>query len=81
MEEILLQYLKTEILTSQAAEDLSSEDDLLSSGLVDSMSLMRMVSFIEKKFELKIPPEDLIIEHFSSVDCIADYLRGRGLSN
>ena len=77
MEEILLNYLREEILNNQTTSKLSAEDDLLGSGLLDSMSLMRMIAFIEKKFESKIPPQDLVIENFETVRAIAAYLQTR----
>jgi len=54
--------------------DLLPSDDILTSGILDSMAVMRLISFIEKEKNIKIPAEDLVIEHFISVDEICNYL-------
>lgn len=72
----LLRYLTTEILSGQANE-LQSEDDLLSTDMIDSMGVMRLVAFIEAESGLKVPPEDITVENFLSVDTICDYLQRR----
>lgn len=79
MEELLLNYLRNEILSKQAASELAAEDDLLGSGLLDSIGLMRMIVFIESTFDTKVPPEDLVIENFSSITCIVNYLQSCSL--
>jgi acyl carrier protein len=35
---------------------------------------MKLVGFIEKEFEVKVPPEDIIIENFMDVEAIEKYL-------
>jgi len=74
MQEKIIQYIKTEIIGDATAE-LLADDDLLNSGLIDSMSVMRMIAFIEEEFGVKIPPQDMVIEHFLTVDAIAGYLQ------
>ena len=54
--------------------EIADDDDLLLSGLLDSMSVMRLVMHLETAFGVKIPPQDVVIENFTSVDTIAAYL-------
>lgn len=72
----ILQFLTVEVLSGQL-NDLSASDDLLSTELIDSMGVMRLVAFIEEKSGKKIPPEDVTIENFLSVDSICAYLDRR----
>ena len=55
----------------------SDEDNLFNTGILDSAGLLHFVGFIEKKFELNIPDEDLIPEKFTSITSIASYIRSR----
>ena len=43
------------------------------SGLVDSIGVMRLVAFIEEESGVKVPPEDVVIEHFENIFAIANY--------
>lgn len=54
--------------------EITYDDDLLLSGLLDSMGVMRLVLHLETAFAVKIPPEDVVIEHFTSVETIATYI-------
>ncbi|MEM9593422.1 MAG: acyl carrier protein [Acidobacteriota bacterium] len=56
------------------AEALGPDDDLLGSGLVDSLGVMRLIRFLEERFGVAVPPADVTIEHFMTVGTIADYL-------
>jgi len=76
----LLEFITTEILGGQAGIELQAEDDLLTSGIIDSMGVMRMIVFIEEKSNLKIPPEDITLENFITVDSICRYLSQRDAS-
>ena len=78
MEQTLISYLKQEVLDTDG--ELGLDDDLLVSGVVDSIAVMRFVMFIEERFGVAVPPEDLTIENFSTVRAIARYLRESGAS-
>ena len=75
MKEILTEYIQQHLLRGRSPVDLKEEDDLLSSGLVDSMGMMKLIGFIEESFEVRVPPQDMIIENFMSVSAIEKYLQ------
>lgn len=72
--EEVVEILKIDILQE---DDLTIEpdEDLLTSGTLDSMALIRMVAAIEEKYEIKIPPTDLVIENFININAIEAYLQ------
>jgi len=76
-EDDLLTFITDRLLAVPPAAALQAEDDLLSSGLVDSIGVMRIVAFIEERFGIAVPPEDVRIEHFLTVQDIARYLTAR----
>lgn len=70
--EILKKYISEELLNGSIS--INVEDDLLGNDLVDSMGIMRLIAFIEERYDLKIPLEDVTIENFISVQAMDDYL-------
>jgi len=72
MEIQLKTFIEKHILNS--SESVSADQELLISGLLDSMSVMRLVSFIKDEFSLSVPAQDITIEHFSSINSICQYL-------
>ena len=53
---------------------LADEDPLLASGIVDSLGVLDLVTFIESEFRVTVADEDLIPEHFNSIGRIAAYI-------
>ena len=73
----LIEFIAQDLLRGRPDVSIDAEDDILGSGLVDSLGVMRIVAFIEKRYEVKVPPEDVRIEHFLSVNHIVSYLETR----
>lgn len=72
-EAALLDFVKTELLHGRKS-DLSSTEDLLSNGTIDSLGILRLVSFIEDQFGIQVPDEGVVYENFHSVRTLAGYL-------
>ena len=71
-QESIKRFLTTELLRDN--QDLSVDDNLLISGLVDSLGVMLLISYVEEHFGIHVPPEDVTIEHFRSIRSIAEYV-------
>jgi len=56
---------------------IKEEDDLLSSGLIDSLGILKLVSFMEEQFAIEIPSEDVVYENFHSIESMSRYLANR----
>jgi acyl carrier protein len=67
-------YIQSEIADDESLS-ISEDDDLLGSGLIDSMGIMKLVSFIEKEADVKIPPGEIVIENFINLNAIEQYLK------
>lgn len=74
IEDELLTFLNQEILAAPEGEGCAADDELLLSGIVDSISVMRLVGHVEDAFGVVIPPEDVTIERFETVSAIAGYV-------
>lgn len=73
----MIQKIKAFILTDIANEpnlSISDDDDLLGSGIIDSMGIMKLVAFIENEAGVKIPPGEIVIENFMNLNAIEQYL-------
>ena len=72
----LLTFIQDELIQDPDVV-IEAEDDLLSSGHVSSLAAMRIVAFIEEQFDIKVPDEDLLIDHFISVEAMVRYVEDR----
>lgn len=76
MKEKITRFIIEELLSGL---NVGEQDDLLLSGLVDSIGVMHLVAFIEEETGLRVPPQDVVIEHFANIDAIVHYLEAREL--
>ena len=77
MESIVNDYISREIVQDPALLPLSNETSLLEEGILDSLSLLRLVVFLEERFGITMGDADLLPENFASVNAICAYLRAR----
>lgn len=66
-------YIKHEI-ANEPLEDLGEQEDLLGSGIIDSMGMIRLVSYLEQEFQVTISSEDMIVENFMTLEHILKFL-------
>jgi acyl carrier protein len=65
------EYVVNELLSGA---EIGEHDDLLLSGLVDSLGVMRLVAHIEQRYGITVPPQDLTIENFATIADITSYV-------
>jgi acyl carrier protein len=76
MESVINDYISREIVQDPALLPLSNDTSLLG-GIVDSLSLLRLVVFLEEQFQIEIGEADLLPENFDNINAICAYLRAR----
>ncbi len=75
-ETLLKQYIQKELIKSRQAK-LSPDDDLLGSGVLDSLGILQLVAFIDEKLGVQVADEDVVLENFQSVNAIMNYLTSK----
>lgn len=81
METVINDYISRELVPDPALLPLANDTSLLDSGILDSLSLLRLVVFLEERFEITMGDADLLPENFASVNAICAYLRAREPGN
>jgi acyl carrier protein/D-alanine--poly(phosphoribitol) ligase subunit 2 len=71
MKDIVLDYVRKEYLEDED-EEITYDTPLISSGFVDSFSMVSLLVFIENKFKIKIPPNKATPDAFDSVNKIIE---------
>ena len=73
--QLIIDYVKKEYLEEDSGQEVTETTRLISSGIVDSFSMVSLKMFLEKKFQIKIPDEKATPEAFDSVENIMNLLR------
>jgi acyl carrier protein len=61
-----------EVVWALVGRKLRDDDPILSSGLIDSLSILKLIASLENKLGLKIPTAQVQPEDFDSVDYIRE---------
>jgi acyl carrier protein len=75
VESIINAYISKELVTRPELLPLQNDTVLLETGILDSLSVLKLMLFLEEHFRVVIDPADLVAEHFQTVDAISAYLR------
>lgn len=75
MEDAILQYVKDEYLEEDDDVEVDLDTPLISSGIVDSFSMVSLKTFLEKKYKVSIPDAKATPDAFDSVKKIAEIVR------
>jgi len=80
MKNNIIKYIETELLSGQENVNLTADEDLLTTGLIDSLGIVKLIAYLEEEFKITIPAEDMTIEYFMTVEDMADYIAVRQLA-
>src|ERR1051326_1552252 len=59
------------------AEDsyIGDDDSFLETGVIDSMGVMELVTFIQSEFGVVAAQQEIVVENFDSIRKLADFVR------
>jgi acyl carrier protein len=55
-------------------KSVSNDEALLTNGLIDSLGILEVVSFVEKEFGIVVSDEDLLPENFGSISSLTNFV-------
>jgi acyl carrier protein len=70
------EFLIANFLPDVSADDIGGDDDLLANGVIDSLGLLTLISWVEEHFSISVEDDDLSPDKFRSVDAICAYVDG-----
>jgi acyl carrier protein len=69
-------FVNSELLY-QEDQQIDDNVNLIESGVIDSMTLLRLVSFLEENYGIEIPDQEIVPDNFRSLSAISAFLAGR----
>jgi acyl carrier protein len=74
-EDIRVKLLGDEMYRAILPSDFSDEFNLVRSGALDSLGMMNLIIYIEKKFQVPIEVADLVEDNFLNLNRIANWIQ------
>jgi len=75
IKKMIIDYVKKEYLDEDSDQEITEDTKLITSGIVDSFSMVSLKMFLEKKFQIKIPDDKATPEAFDSVNNIISLMK------
>ena len=69
------QFIIAEYLPGESPDNLKDDTPLRTSGILDSMSTLGLVSFVEENYGVKLDAHETGIEYFDRIEDIAALVR------
>ena len=60
-----------------ATKNVGRAEPLLKNGLIDSLGVLDVVTFVETEFDISVSDEDLLPENFGSVQSLAAFVQSK----
>ena len=73
-------YITQELAYDQPGLVLTDDFELVGQGMIDSMDLLRLITFIEQKFNINLTPEDMQFENFATLHAITAFVLQRTIA-
>ena len=71
----LRQYIMSGL--GREVDGVADDESLLEAGVIDSMGVLELVSFIEKQYRIAVSEDEMMPENFDTVDAIAAFVSRR----
>lgn len=68
--EISLNEIKKLVAEIAGCEEIEidSSDNLIDTGIIDSLMVMEIIDYFEERYQIEFPPESIIPENFETID-------------
>jgi acyl carrier protein len=71
------EYILREFLPGENADNLTDATPLISGKVLDSLSTLKLVAFLEDTFKIQIEPHEADIEHLDTISKIASLVHSK----
>ena len=73
--QVLLEFLENHLGVDTSGVDENTA--LFSSGIIDSVSMVDLIVFVEAEEKVKMSPDDITLDHWDSIGSILHFVAGR----
>lgn len=71
----ITKFLVEEFLPDVPAESLAADYDLLSGGVIDSLGLLRVIAWLEDRFDVVVDDIEIAPENFRTVTAMSAFVQ------
>jgi acyl carrier protein len=73
----ITEYIVNELAFVHNRTSIEPDADLLSQGIIDSMSVIRLVGFMEEKFGIQVSDVDIVPDYFRDINSLTKLVESK----
>ena len=67
-------FILDDLLIGEDRTSLDPDESLISSGVLDSLALLRLIAFIEEQFGVTVEDDEVVPDNFETVNTIRSFI-------
>jgi acyl carrier protein len=76
-EQTVKDYILEEFLPGEKPDELTASTPLISGGILDSLAMIRLVTFIQEQYGVEIKPHEVSVDHLNTITDIAALIESK----
>jgi acyl carrier protein len=76
-EQAIKEHILSEHLRGYHPDELTATTPLITSGVLDSMAVLKLVLFLESQFSISVDSRETTEEHLNTIEEIARFVRSK----
>jgi acyl carrier protein len=65
-------YIAQQFLAGESPDNITDDTELVTTGVLDSLASLNLVSWLEEKFAVNIEAHEVDVDHLNTLDLITD---------
>jgi acyl carrier protein len=70
----IAETVRTFVLGRRPELELADDDPLVELGVLDSLGILELVTFLEEHFGIRVDDQEMVPEHFGTLQRIEDFI-------
>ena len=70
-------FISNELLFGQSRTQIDPDQDLINSGLLDSVAILRLILFIEEQFGVRIEDGEVLPDNFRTINMVKGFVQAK----
>lgn len=68
------EFIKDEVFMEESIDTIPGDLDLITTGVLNSLSVMKLIGYVEGLKNVKFKEEEIVIDNFSSINKIVEFI-------
>jgi acyl carrier protein len=72
------QFIVGDVAAGRGFDSVAHDSDLLADGVIDSLGITELITFLERRYGIKVLDDDIDADNFRSVQAIVAFVERKG---